>query len=79
MKVLAFIVGAVVLLAGTSAAGAQTPPKREKLEAKKQSPQERVARRGESYKEQLADKLPFGSAAWWDQMRREGRLGGETP
>lgn len=23
-----------------------------------------------------ANKLPFGSAIWWDQMRREGRLGG---
>jgi hypothetical protein len=26
-----------------------------------------------------ADKLPFGSAIWWDQMQREGRLGGEVP
>ena len=23
-----------------------------------------------------ADKLPFGSVIWWDQMRRERRLGG---
>jgi hypothetical protein len=23
-----------------------------------------------------ASKLPFGSAIWWDQMRRERRLGG---
>jgi hypothetical protein len=26
-----------------------------------------------------ASKLPFGSMVWWEQMRREGRLGGETP
>jgi len=26
-----------------------------------------------------ANKLPFGSSIWWEQMRREGRLGGETP
>jgi hypothetical protein len=27
------------------------------------------------YYEHLADKLPFGSQRWWDQMLREGRLG----
>jgi hypothetical protein len=26
-----------------------------------------------------SNKLPFGSAIWWEQMRRDGRLGGETP
>jgi hypothetical protein len=31
------------------------------------------------YRELLADKMPVGSNAWWEQMRREGRLGGETP
>jgi hypothetical protein len=25
-----------------------------------------------------ANKLPFGSAIWWDQMRRERRLGGSN-
>lgn len=24
-----------------------------------------------------ADKLKFGSRIWWDQMQREGRLGGQ--
>jgi len=49
--------------------------------APEQQPQARAAAsaRGEGYREQLVDKLPFGSAAWWEQMRREGRLGGETP
>jgi hypothetical protein len=31
------------------------------------------------YRELLADKMPVGSTDWWEQMRREGRLGGETP
>jgi hypothetical protein len=33
----------------------------------------------DGYMEMRADKMPFGSNAWWDQMQREGRLGGETP
>jgi hypothetical protein len=24
-----------------------------------------------------ASKLPYGSAIWWEQMQREGRLGGD--
>jgi len=35
--------------------------------------------RPERYHELLADKMPVGSSQWWEQMRREGRLGGETP
>jgi hypothetical protein len=35
--------------------------------------------RPDRYRELLADKMPVGSSAWWEQMRREGRLGGETP
>jgi hypothetical protein len=35
--------------------------------------------RPDDYRELLADKMPIGSSAWWEQMRREGRLGGETP
>jgi len=27
------------------------------------------------YYEHIADKLPIGSLIWWEQMRREGRLG----
>jgi hypothetical protein len=25
-----------------------------------------------------SNKLPFGSALWWDQMQRERRVGGES-
>jgi hypothetical protein len=35
--------------------------------------------RPDGYHELLADKMPIGSTQWWEQMRREGRLGGETP
>jgi hypothetical protein len=37
------------------------------------------SRRGNGYVQHDAEKLPFGSSNWWEQMRREGRLGGETP
>ncbi len=30
---------------------------------------------GNDYQERLADKLPFGSSIWWDQMVRERRGG----
>lgn len=30
---------------------------------------------GSDYTERLADKLPFGSTAWWQQMDRERRGG----
>ena len=33
----------------------------------------------EPYGELDASKMRFGSGQWWEQMRREGRLGGETP
>jgi hypothetical protein len=34
-----------------------------------------VARTGSDYVERLADKLPFGSSVWWEQMVRERRGG----
>jgi hypothetical protein len=41
----------------------------------------RDARRGydSGYYEHWADKLPFGSRRWFDQMEREGRFGGRHP
>jgi hypothetical protein len=35
--------------------------------------------RPDPYVELDANKMRFGSAQWWEQMRREDRLGGETP
>jgi hypothetical protein len=86
MRLIASALGALVLVAGSAAPGAaQTQPKPPPAYAKKAAPQysaegQYAARpRGNGYQEQLADKLRFGSSAWWEQMKREGRLGGETP
>ena len=86
MRLVASALGALLLVAGSTApAGAQTQPKPPPAYAKKATPQysaegQYAAQpRGNGYKEQLADKLRFGSSAWWEQMKREGRLGGETP
>ena len=86
MKLIASALGALALVAGSVApAAAQTQPKPPNAYAKKAAPQysaegQYAAQpRGNGYKEQLADKLRFGSSAWWEQMKREGRLGGETP
>jgi hypothetical protein len=85
MRLVASAFGALVLVAGSVApAAAQTQPKPPNAYAKKAAPQysaegQYAAQPRNGYQEQLADKLRFGSSAWWEQMRREGRLGGETP
>ena len=86
MRLVASALGALLLVAGSVASGAaQTQPKPPKPYAKKAAPQysaegQYAAQpRGNGYQEQLADKQRFGSSTWWEQMRREGRLGGETP
>jgi hypothetical protein len=33
------------------------------------------APRNETYQEFIAEKRPYGSASWWQQMDREGRGG----
>ena len=81
MRAFVFALGAVVVAAGAALpADAQTEPRRSKAYAKREAPAEgRALPRGDGYRQHLADKLPYGSQAWWDQMQREGRLGGETP
>jgi hypothetical protein len=78
----AAVLATLVLGAGlASPVDAQSQEPRSKSYAKR-APQNgsgsNAAGRGDGYREQLADKLPIGSLAWWEQMRREGRLGGET-
>jgi hypothetical protein len=63
---------------------AETPPKKEKKHARTYSPStadryEPPSPRPPPYIERDASKIRFGSTEWWEQMRREGRLGGETP
>jgi len=86
MRLVASVLGALLLVAGAATlVAAQTQPMPPPTYAKKAAPQhtgegQPAARpRGNGYQEQLADKLRFGSSAWWEQMKREGRLGGETP
>ena len=86
MRIIASALGALLLVAASAhSADAQTQEKPPRAHAKKAAPQYRAESqyagrsRGNGYQEHLADKLPMGSSAWWEQMRREGRLGGESP
>ena len=85
MRLVASALGALLLVEGSTApVGAQTQQKPPPAYAKKAAPQysaegQYAAQPRNGYQEQLADKLRFGSSAWWEQMKREGRLGGETP
>ena len=83
MRRVVLALGALVLAAGVGEpAAAQTQPKPRPTHAKKAAPhysaEGHAAQPRNGYQEQLADKMRFGSSAWWEQMRREGRLGGET-
>jgi len=83
MRLIVGAVSALSLLAGVAAeAGAKTY----KRHAQRQSPhaaQSSVQRYrypdAGGWYDHDANKLPIGSMRWWEQMRREGRLGGETP
>jgi hypothetical protein len=74
-------IGALLVVAGAALpAAAQTQPKQPRAYVKKEpAPLAAPLPRGNGYREMLADKLPFGSQAWWDQTAREGRLGNEHP
>ncbi len=84
MRIVLALAAALVLLAGIAGeAGAATYAKKHKRYAKKsvagQEYSTARSTRPDPFVERNADKLPFGSAIWWDQMQREGRLGGEVP
>jgi hypothetical protein len=68
---------ALVAPAGASEEGGSSDKKRKAQRAAVAHPA--ATSRPDDYRELLADKIPIGSSAWWEQMRREGRLGGETP
>jgi len=83
MTVMLAVVAALSLLVGVvGEASAETSAKKHKRYVKKPPAVQEYATarstRPDSYVERDASKLPFGSAIWWDQMQREGRLGGET-
>jgi hypothetical protein len=59
------------MAAAPMAAEAKTKKKRVKPYAEKAY----SAPRNDSYQEFIAEKRPFGSESWWQQMDREGRGG----
>jgi hypothetical protein len=81
MRKLVSAFGALLVVAGAALpAVAETRARQPRAYVKKvPAPQPASLPRGDGYREQLADKLPIGSQAWWDQMAREGRLGTEHP
>ena len=87
MRIVLAFLAALSLLAGVNDAAIADDKQQAKSEHPTQKPaaarQYSSARAAtpppDPYIERDASKLPFGSAIWWDQMRREGRLGGETP
>jgi hypothetical protein len=59
----------------TGLAGAAEAGPRSKQHRYYQGHSSGAAERGNGYYERLADKLPFGSSIWWEQMMRERRGG----
>ena len=84
MRMVLAIVAALLLVVGVAdEAAAKTSAKKHKQYAKKpafvQDYGSAKPYGTDAFVERNANKLPFGSAAWWEQMQREGRLGGEIP
>jgi len=81
MRTILSALAAALLVAGlASVAGAEAQQKGAKAKQRAPATAQAAAqpRNNSGYVEYLADKMPFGSVAWWEQMRREGRLGGEV-
>ena len=49
------------------------PPKTYSSNATNRANAQPAAPQASSYREHDANRLPFGSEQWWDQMNREGR------
>ena len=83
MRMVLAVVAALSLLACLAGeADAKTYAKKHKHDAKPASMQAHGSARSyspDAYVERDVNKLRFGSVIWWDQMLREGRLGGEMP
>jgi len=85
MRLVVSALAALALAASPSAPAAAQTQGKSPTHAKKAAPPQfspegqNAAQPRDGYREQLTDKLPYGSSAWWQQMRREGRLGGESP
>jgi len=76
---LAVLVVLTVLLPFSAAVAADGSHKKAKAHKRSTPASVASAPRPDRYHELMADKMPIGTLDWWEQMRREGRLGGETP
>jgi hypothetical protein len=61
--------------AGPADAGARAKKQRYHATQQGQSYKYRPVQQESDYHERIADKLPFGSSIWWEQMVRERRGG----
>ena len=71
---------AALAVAAGPACDARAQPEAKKRHKSVQAPAQhpaaaRTSPRPDGYAEREANKLPFGSAQWWDQMMRENRAG----
>ena len=79
MKVSILVVLSMLLSLAVVAEAGASDKKRKAQKDASAPPAAASQPRPDRYRELLADKMPVGSTDWWEQMRREGRLGGETP
>jgi hypothetical protein len=70
--IVAWVLGAVVVLGVSTTVEAKKPAKKPKPYAARQAA--RSPADGSQWHARDASQLPFGSTLWWDQMLRENRL-----
>jgi hypothetical protein len=66
---------AVAVSAASTAVDAHSKKKKKRSYERPSAAQRYSAPRESDYHEYIADRLPFGSKLWWEQMDREGRGG----
>ena len=70
------IVAALVALSVAAPMAAEARTKKKSASAKPYAGQSYTApRNADTYQQFIADKRPYGSTSWWEQMDREGRGG----
>jgi len=72
--IVAWALGAIVLLGVSTAVEAKKSAKKPKQYAARHVQAARGPADGSQWYPHDTSKLPFGSSVWWDQMLREGRL-----
>jgi hypothetical protein len=80
MRIIAIAMTVMFAAGAAGVAVAQTQLERahkldRRSEKRQEQPQAPAAKARNGYIQHNADKLPFGTSDWWDQMLREGRAG----